>query len=530
MKKQYGLLLILCMAAHAGCSDDAAPAQVCGNGILELGEVCDSTRLGGVTCEDVGDFTAGTLVCNDTCDDYDTDRCEQGCPVAAQDVTSSIGASITVDTADADDDFTGSCATHSAPDVLLSFVAPETAQYVVTTITPGTDYDTLLMAFTDCQDPTGSELACNDDAGDLRSLLLVDATAGDTLYVVVDGYNDGGTAQVSIAPLVCGDGAVVPTVEQCDDGNTTDGDGCSATCVWECTDDAQEDDDSEATATVLTPPFPISGGGVLCHDDTSVDYDFAVDFYTLDIEAGEALDATISAGTRTDCTQQNLVFQFLDPGLNNILASATSDGTSCPAVQGVATLSGTRVVMAVFATAANAAPQDYSFTLTTRTIVCGDSITDPGEECDDGNTMAGDGCENDCTTTPMCNWPADLDIGALVSATPTNVVVDLTAQGHDYNELSCIAAEGGANGADYMVGFTVTTGGTLSFDVDHTGGDVMYGLFADDTSCTELDCFDIYPDVTGELTTAVTPGNYRLVVQAYSPSTSSSVTVTLTAP
>ena len=32
--------------------------------------------------------------------------------------------------------------------------------------------------------------------------------------------------------------------------------------------------------------------------------------------------------------------------------------------------------------------------------VCGDGSVDPGEQCDDGNQVGGDGCENDCTKTP----------------------------------------------------------------------------------------------------------------------------------
>jgi cysteine-rich repeat protein len=32
---------------------------------------------------------------------------------------------------------------------------------------------------------------------------------------------------------------------------------------------------------------------------------------------------------------------------------------------------------------------------------CGDGLPDAGEECDDGNTVDGDGCENDCTFTPV---------------------------------------------------------------------------------------------------------------------------------
>ncbi len=33
-------------------------------------------------------------------------------------------------------------------------------------------------------------------------------------------------------------------------------------------------------------------------------------------------------------------------------------------------------------------------------VRCGDGMVDPGEACDDGNKVAGDGCENDCTPTP----------------------------------------------------------------------------------------------------------------------------------
>jgi MYXO-CTERM domain-containing protein len=33
--------------------------------------------------------------------------------------------------------------------------------------------------------------------------------------------------------------------------------------------------------------------------------------------------------------------------------------------------------------------------------VCGDGVLDDGEECDDGNGENGDGCENDCTETPV---------------------------------------------------------------------------------------------------------------------------------
>jgi cysteine-rich repeat protein len=45
------------------------------------------------------------------------------------------------------------------------------------------------------------------------------------------------------------------------------------------------------------------------------------------------------------------------------------------------------------------------WTLTVRASTCGDGVVDPGEQCDDGNAVAGDGCEADCTPTPPGGCP-----------------------------------------------------------------------------------------------------------------------------
>jgi hypothetical protein len=50
---------------------------VCGNGIIEAGEVCDGANLGGETCQSQG-FTGGTLACNGTCTGFDTSGCTSG--------------------------------------------------------------------------------------------------------------------------------------------------------------------------------------------------------------------------------------------------------------------------------------------------------------------------------------------------------------------------------------------------------------------------------------------------------------------
>ncbi len=36
-------------------------------------------------------------------------------------------------------------------------------------------------------------------------------------------------------------------------------------------------------------------------------------------------------------------------------------------------------------------------------LICGDTILDPGEQCDDGNLVDGDGCDSNCTLTACGN-------------------------------------------------------------------------------------------------------------------------------
>jgi hypothetical protein len=52
----------------------APPTPVCGNGIIEVGEMCDGSDLGGETCSDQG-FLGGTLACQADCQAFDTSAC-----------------------------------------------------------------------------------------------------------------------------------------------------------------------------------------------------------------------------------------------------------------------------------------------------------------------------------------------------------------------------------------------------------------------------------------------------------------------
>jgi cysteine-rich repeat protein len=142
---------------------------------------------------------------------------------------------------------------------------------------------------------------------------------------------------------VCGNGAV-EGAEVCDDGNQEDGDGCAADCG------ARE----------------VCGDGVvageICDDGNSVNGDGCDNDCTLSCTADVDCDDAMPCNGTETCGPENAC----QPG------AAEVDGTSCGG--GLVCRGG-------------------SCALTT----CGDTMLDPGEDCDDGNEANGDGCDNDCS-------------------------------------------------------------------------------------------------------------------------------------
>ncbi len=62
----------------------------CGNGVIEGGEVCDGSELGGATCADFGCTGGGTLACNSSCTGFDTSGCSD-CPICDNNGTCDAG-------------------------------------------------------------------------------------------------------------------------------------------------------------------------------------------------------------------------------------------------------------------------------------------------------------------------------------------------------------------------------------------------------------------------------------------------------
>jgi len=213
---------------------------------------------------------------------------------------------------------------------------------------------------------------------------------------VCDAGEDAASCPEDCLP-VCGNGVLEPG-EQCDDGNTTGGDGCSATCKIEsfCGDGlCQRGEDA------LSCPedcLPVCGNGVLepgeqCDDGNTTKGDGCSATCQVESFCGNGLCET--GEDPLTCPQDcpgvcgNGV---LEPGEQCDDAN-TKNGDGCSATCQVESFCGNGLCES----GENAlnCPQDCP-------AVCGDGVLEAGEQCDDGNTANGDGCSAGCALEVLC--------------------------------------------------------------------------------------------------------------------------------
>ncbi len=141
-------------------------------------------------CDDLLDEEGDGLVdCHDP-DCAGEKHCVAVCPNT--DITTSPD-DIAFSTLGLPDDNAPSCRKNSnASDYTVEFTAPATDLYTFDTY--GSSFDTVLYALDGCG---GTELACNDDSNSTpQSEISLNLTAGDSVIIVVDGYNGASGAAV----------------------------------------------------------------------------------------------------------------------------------------------------------------------------------------------------------------------------------------------------------------------------------------------------------------------------------------------
>lgn len=150
----------------------------------------------------------------------------------------------------------------------------------------------------DCDDPDCADHpACGEDREDCGngsdddgdgSIDCDDADCAEDLACLQDGGEGegedwGGEGEGEVDPAVCGDGATAG-LEQCDDGNVADGDGCSSACGWELTDVAEVEGDA---AQDVPGGSRVAGRFDPAGDD---------DWYVVQVHDGERLTLETSDG------------------------------------------------------------------------------------------------------------------------------------------------------------------------------------------------------------------------------------------
>ena len=95
--------------------------------------------------------------------------------------------------------------------------------------------------------------------------------------------------------------------------------------------------------------------------------------------------------------------------------------------------------------------------------VCGDGTLHAGEECDDGNTMALDGCSPDCISEGTCAMPVDL---ATAGTTETDGSITLTARTISAGDHGSATTCGASGGHDLVISYTPSGDGILYVTTD----------------------------------------------------------------
>jgi cysteine-rich repeat protein len=185
----------------------------------------------------------------------------------------------------------------------------------------------------------------------------------------------------------CGDG-IVNNGEQCDDGNHVNGDGCENNCTVtppKCGDGVINQAGETCDPPGSTPTTP-SGNTNTCRNSCTYCGDGIVN-------NGEVCDDgnhVNGDGCENDCTVSSTCGDSI---------VGNTPGETCDPPGSVPTT-----------------PSGNTNTCRNNCTYCGDGVRDSGEQCDDGNTVAGDGCEPNCTTPapPTVQVPTMTEWGMII--------------------------------------------------------------------------------------------------------------------
>jgi cysteine-rich repeat protein len=258
-------------------------------------------------------------------------------------------------------------------------------------------------------DGNQSQLAVDDDGGVPHCSAIKPSlypSAGNLpvgkYYVMVQYIGDGSTQPfyVLTAKLTapsCGD-SIVQVGEQCDDGNTVSGDGCSATCQLEGNYITEtEPNDTQATANPLGGADGFFGAILPVGDQ---------DYFTFDVAVpGSSAYIQVTDGLNGCPPGFDSKLSLFNPA-HILIGTDDNGGTNkCSLISPATTAAATNLAVGTYTTRVefngnNQAQGFYVLKIKVVPPACGDNVIQLGEQCDDGNAVSGDGCTSACQSEP----------------------------------------------------------------------------------------------------------------------------------
>jgi cysteine-rich repeat protein len=379
---------LACAVDCSGFDTSGCISFSCGNDVIEGMEVCDGTDLGGQTCASQG-FGGGVLGCAPDCNGFDTSGC----------IVFSCGNDVIEDMEVCDGADLGgeSCVSQGFDGGTLG-CAPDCSAYAT-------------AACHLC----GDGVAAGPEACDGADLLGTDCAG-----LGFDGGSlacDASCGFDTAACHLCGDG-VMAGPEQCDGadlggqtcqglgfdfGNLMCGSGCGLDqirCVSITTETEPNDDGMVAPGTndfsAANANGPYTADALIAASIEPVGDDdvFAISnpgpgYIIVALETYGPVPGQCPAGVDT------VLFLHAATGLQ---LAVNDDGgiNSCSLLTGIPIPPGTTLYARVIDFGDNSAIASYHLHIRVDPVVCGDGVAGPGEQCDDGNLAAGDGCSATC--------------------------------------------------------------------------------------------------------------------------------------
>ncbi|MDH5720339.1 MAG: DUF4215 domain-containing protein [Spirochaetia bacterium] len=190
----------------------------------------------------------------------------------------------------------------------------------------------------------------------------------------------------------CGNTVLEPAFgETCDDGNTFNGDGCSASCQIETVDPFEPADDTSAGATPI----------VLGTTETGHSIDIAgdEDYYIFTVADGQTVYIETSNGSG-GCDMDTYLYLYDTDGITLIDFDDDGGFGLCSLIS-YTNVSGLPQDL-YFMVAGYSGTSTGAYVVTIVSPVCGNNEVEISETCDDGNTTPGDGCDEFCQIEPVC--------------------------------------------------------------------------------------------------------------------------------